>query len=231
MTESNIMRALWMLLGLCLIPAMSRGDVVVYDQNTSNTTYILNEATEKYGQAFTNTAGNVAVSSVQFFLKKTGTVTGNLRVNIFAGTGGSANYTPTGTAVVLSGTLNASSITTSEAGYTFTGFSSSTNLTSGSTYVAVLDTSGLATLDSSNFLEVFVNPLGGSSFNGSAYVPSGGTPGWQAEAYQIRGSVVMVPEPGTLLLGGIAAACGGGGAWWRRRRRQAKEVAVADPAA
>jgi hypothetical protein len=28
-----------------------------------------------------------------------------------------------------------------------------------------------------------------------------------------------VPEPGTLLLGGIAAACGGGGVWWRRKRK------------
>ena len=27
-----------------------------------------------------------------------------------------------------------------------------------------------------------------------------------------------VPEPGTLLLGGIAAACGGGGVWWKRRK-------------
>ena len=27
-----------------------------------------------------------------------------------------------------------------------------------------------------------------------------------------------VPEPGTLLLGGIAAACGGGGLWWKRRK-------------
>jgi len=29
-----------------------------------------------------------------------------------------------------------------------------------------------------------------------------------------------VPEPGTLLLGGIAAACGGTGVWWKRRKRQ-----------
>ena len=31
--------------------------------------------------------------------------------------------------------------------------------------------------------------------------------------------IVTVPEPGTLLLGGIAAACGGGGVWWRRKRK------------
>ena len=30
--------------------------------------------------------------------------------------------------------------------------------------------------------------------------------------------IVAVPEPGTLLLGGIAAASGGAGVWWRRRK-------------
>jgi hypothetical protein len=32
-------------------------------------------------------------------------------------------------------------------------------------------------------------------------------------------STTPVPEPGTLLIGGIAAACGGGGVWWKRRRK------------
>jgi len=35
-----------------------------------------------------------------------------------------------------------------------------------------------------------------------------------------------VPEPGTLLLGGIAAACGGGGVWWRRKRKPQVAEAV-----
>jgi hypothetical protein len=39
-----------------------------------------------------------------------------------------------------------------------------------------------------------------------------------------------VPEPGTLLLGGIAAACGGGGVWWKRRKRPAAQPAPADAA-
>ena len=40
--------------------------------------------------------------------------------------------------------------------------------------------------------------------------------------------VVAVPEPGTLLLGGIAAACGGGGVWWKRRKRDFRKIP--DPA-
>jgi hypothetical protein len=37
-----------------------------------------------------------------------------------------------------------------------------------------------------------------------------------------------VPEPGTLLLGGIAAACGGGGVWWTRRKRPAAQPALTE---
>ena len=37
-----------------------------------------------------------------------------------------------------------------------------------------------------------------------------------------------VPEPGTLLLGGIAAACGGGGVWWKRRRRPVEKQPPAE---
>jgi hypothetical protein len=42
---------------------------------------------------------------------------------------------------------------------------------------------------------------------------------------------VAVPEPGTLLLGGIAAACGGTGVWWKRRKRQPQPETTEQPAA
>jgi hypothetical protein len=41
---------------------------------------------------------------------------------------------------------------------------------------------------------------------------------------------VAVPEPGTLLLGGIAALTGGGGFWWKRRRKGAGNSAATEPA-
>jgi hypothetical protein len=44
-------------------------------------------------------------------------------------------------------------------------------------------------------------------------------------------AVVSVPEPGTLLLGGIAAACGGTGIWWKRRKRQPQPETTEQPAA
>ena len=48
--------------------------------------------------------------------------------------------------------------------------------------------------------------------------------------FQVNGAAV--PEPGTMLLGGIAAAVGGAGAWWKRRkqRRDAAAFAAGDGA-
>jgi len=39
---------------------------------------------------------------------------------------------------------------------------------------------------------------------------------------------VAVPEPGTLLLGGIAACSGAAGAWWKRRKRKATQPETTD---
>lgn len=43
------------------------------------------------------------------------------------------------------------------------------------------------------------------------------TPVWGISSIQ----AVTVPEPGTMILGGIAALSGGAGVWWKRRRKSA----------
>lgn len=221
------MRALWITLALCLIPGMSRADVVVYEQSTFNSGILINNVSSSYGQAFTNTAGNVAVKSVTFyFAQQAGATSGNLSVSIYATDGSSGSYTPTGTAVVTS---DSRAFTT---GANLFNFSSATTLGANSTYVAVLNLSSL-NLSSTNSFNVEINPLSGSQYatsNGVFYNANDQTPAWVAQAYQIRGSIVMVPEPGTLLLGGIAATCGGGGVWWRRRRLNAKQPAATETA-
>jgi hypothetical protein len=40
-----------------------------------------------------------------------------------------------------------------------------------------------------------------------------------------------VPEPGTLLLGGIAAACGGTGVWFKRRKKAPADQPAEEPTA
>ena len=58
--------------------------------------------------------------------------------------------------------------------------------------------------------------LNSLSFNGTNWTSSTNSLGAKIN--------VSVPEPGTLLLGGMAAACGGGGVWWRRKRKAAPVV-------
>ena len=46
--------------------------------------------------------------------------------------------------------------------------------------------------------------------------------GYQFLNYQLS----AVPEPGTMLLGGIAAACAVAGVWWKQRRAAAEAAAT-----
>ena len=50
---------------------------------------------------------------------------------------------------------------------------------------------------------------------------SGATDYVTDDIWGIKSMTVSVPEPGTMLLGGIAAVSGGAGAWWKRRRKKA----------
>jgi hypothetical protein len=46
----------------------------------------------------------------------------------------------------------------------------------------------------------------------------------------VKFELSAVPEPSTLLLGGIAAACGGTSVWWKRRKRQQQPESTEQPA-
>jgi hypothetical protein len=66
----------------------------------------------------------------------------------------------------------------------------------------------------------------GSVFNtaasgfGAANITSGINTWGTGENMYVQLDAVAVPEPGTLILGGIAAVSGGAGAWWRRRKNK-----------
>jgi hypothetical protein len=79
------------------------------------------------------------------------------------------------------------------------------------------------------------NVYGNSFTDGSVTkFNSSGVFQWTRSTFSTNDTTYMtlasVPEPGTLLLGGIAAACGGGGVWWKRRKRPAAQPAPADAA-
>lgn len=48
---------------------------------------------------------------------------------------------------------------------------------------------------------------------------SGSVTNFAVTQFMTSGPVSAAPEPGTLVLSGLAAVCGGGGVWWRRRRK------------
>ena len=184
--------------------------------------------TNTIGQSFLNISQTAFVDSVIFKLRSSSAfTTGTLQVGIYAvnGTPGNKDYSPRGTALATSATINASTVGTSATDFTFNNFTTTTNLSASTAYMAVLQLSGL------NYAS---NTLGAGAFNG---IPAGtyqnynlAYSGTADTTQQMYGTinVTSVPEPGTLLLGGIAAACGGGGAWWRRKRQKASQVSATE---
>ena len=55
-----------------------------------------------------------------------------------------------------------------------------------------------------------------------------GSEGIPAPSFRLFATTAAVPEPGTLLLGGIAACSGAAGAWWKRRKRKATQPETTD---
>ena len=217
------------ILSLVLFGGVVRGEVLVYDQATLGPKQGLTVNSQKIGQSFKNTAGQgFTVSSIMlaFSVQSGTTLGGTASVNIFAASGAAGSYLPTGTALATSQALSLAGFNSAlETDKVFT-FTSGTGLDLNQTYIAQLDISNLTGLGVSNQFYVYYksgipsppSPLAGLN----AYLNNG--TGDAAQTYQLYGTISMVPEPGTLLLGGIAVACGGGGVWWRRKRKAAPVV-------
>jgi|688.fasta_scaffold04598_1 hypothetical protein len=200
------MRTKFLTLVALLVAGAAQADVVVI---------------ENAGGSGSSTAGNhfdiewtQATTSAKFSTFKLFGYTGsayNVQFDLFRNTGSGSTYIAN---ELISGTND----------FTFTGQISNASLTAG-TYL--LRITGLG--------DPPVNPedprppdeiKAGYNFNSN---PNGTTTGaygfsnatqtavstGQFLTYQLS----AVPEPGTMLLGGIAAACGGAGAWWKRRKR------------
>ena len=150
--------------------------------------------------------------------------TGTLKVGIYAVTGSALSYAPTGAFLISSTTIDASTITNTADNYAFSGFGTSSSLNASTNYMALLTWSGIDFGASS--LEVglfsYTNPHPLPSPYQNYNLASGGNANSTQQMYGTI-NVSAVPEPGTLILGGIAAACGGGGVWWRRRRQQTNQ--------
>jgi hypothetical protein len=101
-------------------------------------------------------------------------------------------------------------------------------LEAGATYLLGINISGANAADiyfsSSNTAASGLWGSATSKWNTSSFSTSNITSGinnWQSgENMFVRLDAAAVPEPGTLILGGIAAVSGGAGAWWRRRKNK-----------
>ena len=214
------MRAVMISLALLLVPGLVRADVV-FDQTSSsvNLAYAMSTTGNTIGQSFSNIGQPAPVSSVMFALKRNGATAfaGNLQVSIFLAnvTSGPTTYFQTGSALATSALLDASTVGTSAVNYTFTGFGA-TNLSASTVYMAVLQLSGITNFNSSTLDVMGYNGIPAGTYANYNLAFDGAA----VTNQQMYGTITVVPEPGTLLLGAIAAACGGGGLWWRRKRKQ-----------
>jgi len=223
-----------MLLGLAVmvLGGVARGDVLVpYDNLGTGTGYTFN-AHQAYAQSFT-TGDFSPYGSSSLKIQ-------NLKLNLFIQTVGTTTRTSFDVAIYSTlGPLpgspvgfvsgNTSTLTTDKNTSLFQADVSSNNivLNSNSTYWLVVLRSAYNNNGTQDLL-AWATGTRGASVTAQGTTNSGSTWGdvsLGAAANDTFGAqIVMVPEPGTLLLGGIAAACGGGGVWWRRKRKAAPVV-------
>jgi len=203
-----------------------RADVLLYDSAPNGTGLELTSI-NTIGDSFQNTLGAGAkVTSVTIWLQKLQAATGLFQVKLWD-TGGTSGAYTRGTSNLGTGiysgadTLNASVLTSTLTAYTFN-FNPGTTSSMAANGVYMWEITTTVGTSGAIYTQLGSDGTGTSSMdmisNGYANGP-----------YLLSGTVyATVPEPGTLLLGGIAAACGGGGVWWKRRRRPVKKQPPAE---
>ena len=147
----------------------------------------------KYGQSFTSTGG--ILSSVQFYIKKTGSPAGTVSAVLYAHTGTyGTSSKPTGTALATSGTISASTLSTSYElkTFSFTG-ENKVNLVSGTYYcIAIEYQSG-----SSGNTVVVGTDRSSPSHSGNYFYMNGSSPGtWTSNSAADTAFYVKVIQEG-----------------------------------
>jgi hypothetical protein len=211
-----------MLLGLAVMVLgdVARGDVVYDNLSSVNTTNGYGFGNHKaYAQKFSSGAGGqIATIKLNLFEAAGGATwsgTFNIQIwtNIAVGQAGSVFLDFYQGTQANIGTDGAAPSPT----YTYNLGGSNTALAAGNDYFLVVTRVGAT---NGNQLDWGAGPGnfgGGSNVFGLLNADSTWTTVNIANGFGAE--IVTVPEPGTLLLGGIAAACGGGGVWWRRKRK------------
>jgi len=186
------------------------------------------QSSRAWGQSFTNTTGSaLELFRVRAYLSNTsGTLTGNLKLSLFQGSRNGGLVTPTGTALFSTDNINIETLGLSTSATNPKEISISNNTgtpwlidNSVSDYVFVFDGTGI----SSGYFNLQDS---GSYVSGQNLAYSNNMTNWTALGGTPTPTSAMVlfantvPEPGTLVLMGIAQSAAG--AWWWRRKRRAR---------
>ena len=188
---------------------------IVYEVYSHDSDYNVNANAYYFGNTFSTGSQASTLKTISLYLSKSGTISGNLLLKIYATTGTSENYVPSGATALGSSSIDVSAI--SELGSNVVFNYSGVNLAADTRYAFQAD-----------FNSVNFGPPAGSI---SYYTDSDGygdqnyfrTPDYFTGTEAVRGVVTVdvasVPEPGTLILTGTALAAGAIGAYIKRRRK------------
>jgi hypothetical protein len=214
-----------MLLGLAVmvLGGVARGDVLVPYDNLGTVSGYLFGNHQAYAQSFTtgnfsSFGGSLQVKSLKLNLYISGTdlaASTTFDVGIYSALGALPG-TPIGTRV--GGSTATLSTTVGSSLFQADVLSNNIILNSNSTYWLVVERG--AYTSGTNDLLAWAQGTSGSAGSAKGTTNTGGQ--WlniATDTDRFGAQIAMVPEPGTLFLGGIAAVCGGGGVWWRRKRK------------
>ncbi len=187
---------------------------IFYQVNSSDVDYSVNTNSYYFGNTFSTGSQASTLKTISLYLSKSGTISGNLLLKIYATTGTSENYVPSGATALGSSSIDVSLIGAgSDVVFNYSGV----NLAADTRYAFQAD-----------FNSVNFGPPAGSI---SYYTDSDGygdqnyfrTPDYFTGTEAVRGVVTVdvasVPEPGTLILTGTALVAGAIGAYIKRRRK------------
>ena len=206
----------------------SRADVLLYDYVQTSLTSFPTTTTAYNAEKF---ADNRTKMAQRFITQANGYVITQLKLNIWTGLPNSGTYTvdlysdnsnAVGTKVATAGTRDIATIYASGGTLAMATFSNlNINLSTNTSYWVVVESNtgveGSGMYWGHGGSAMVTNPTSAARFNPATTpqwytYPTASNPG--ALGMQVYASV---PEPGTLLLGGLASLLGGG-ALWRKRR-------------
>ena len=189
---------------------------IVYKVDSYDADYNVNTKSYYFGNTFSTGIQASTLKTISLYLSKSGTISGNLLLKIYATTGPSG---PENTYVPMGAALGSSSIDVSliGAGSDVVFNYSGVNLAAGTRYAFQADFNSVDFGSPAGLITYYTNSDGYGDQN--YFRTPDYTTGLEAVQGVVTVDVASVPEPGTLILTGTALVAGAIGAYIKRRRK------------